>query len=208
MLPGPTLIRECSSCGKHIEQRTLMSGNTCGAVFWTDGKRDAPMLPDYPLFGKCPHCGAILWIKQQKEVGELGMWSAGNSDAEKFADAQPALFPTVQDYAGFLKAGMNDKRKERYVRLRAWWAGNDQRREASREMPLDSFEIENLRAFITLLDEANDDDRLTKAEALRELGEFAAAEKLLAAKFAEQMKGAVSFIRDLNQKRITAVQEM
>ena len=201
MILGSTVIRQCASCGKHILQRTLMSGNTCGAAYWTDGKRDAPLLPDQPLLVKCPHCGAILWIKAQKQVGEID-WCVETTEI-RFP-----LVPTVEDYAGFLKAGMNDKRKERYVRLRAWWAGNDQRRGEAREMPLDSFEIENLRAFITLLDEANDDDRLTKAEALRELGEFAAAEKLLAAKFAEQMKGAVSFIRDLNQKRITAVQEM
>ena len=208
MIPGPTLIRECSSCGKHIAQHTLKSGNTCGATFWTDGKRDAPMLPDYPLFGKCPYCGALLWIKEQTQAGELGGRITGNFDAQQFADAQPALFPTLEDYAEFLKAGIHDKRKERYVRMRAWWTGNDPRREESREMPLDSFEVENLRAFITLLDETDDGDRLMKAEALRELGEFAAAEKLLATKFAKEMTEAVSFIRNLNQKKITIVQEM
>ncbi|WP_417909440.1 hypothetical protein [Candidatus Electronema sp. PJ] len=216
MIPGPTEIRECSSCRKHIAQNTLISGNNYGAVFWTDGKTDAPMLPDQPWLVKCPHCGALLWIDEQTQVGEIGGFDSEpndldseTTDAERFADASPALTPTLEDYVGFLKAGVHDKQKERYVRLRAWWAGNDPRRESSyQSTPLDSFEIENLRVFITLLNETDDGDRLMKAEALRELGEFAAAEKLLAAKFAKQRKEAVSIIRDLNQKRITVVEEM
>jgi hypothetical protein len=31
-----------------MAQRTLASGNTIGARFWTDGKMEAPMLPDQP----------------------------------------------------------------------------------------------------------------------------------------------------------------
>lgn len=34
---GPTLIKQCSQCMAHIEQQTLMSGNTIGATNWTDG---------------------------------------------------------------------------------------------------------------------------------------------------------------------------
>jgi len=45
-----------------------MSGNTFGATFWTDGKRDAPMLPDLPEFVKCPHCKLLLWINEQEEL--------------------------------------------------------------------------------------------------------------------------------------------
>jgi len=48
MLPGPTIVRKCSTCGKLIAQPTLLSGNTFGARFWTDGKREAPMLPEQP----------------------------------------------------------------------------------------------------------------------------------------------------------------
>jgi uncharacterized Zn finger protein len=60
MIPGPTVIYECSSCGKHIEQQTIVSGNTFGARFWTDGKVDAPMLPDEPWLVKCQHCGILV----------------------------------------------------------------------------------------------------------------------------------------------------
>lgn len=208
MTPGPTIIRECSACGKHIAQHTIATGNTFGARFWTDGKRDAPMLPDQPWLVKCEHCNTLVWIDEQKQVGEIDPWGSKTRDADKFPDARPASTPSLQEYAHFIEAGVSDKNKERYVRLRAWWAGNDPRRETGQSEPLDSFEARNLRAFVTLLDEAESNDRIMKAEALRELGEFAAAENLLATEFGEDLLQAVSIISDLNQKRIATVAEM
>ena len=125
MLPGPTILRECSSCGKHIMQHTIGSGNTFGARFWTDGKRDAPMLPDAPWLMKCPHCDTLVWIDEQRQLGELDPSEARARDTDRSADARSALTPTLEDYAGFLEAGVSDKEKERYVRIRTWWAGND-----------------------------------------------------------------------------------
>ena len=206
MTPGPTIIRECSACGKHIAQHTTGSGNTFGARFWTDGKRQAPMLPDQPWLVKCTHCNTLVWIDEQKQVGETDLWASDSK--EKFPDARPASTPTLQEYAHFIEAGVSDKNKERYLRLRAWWAGNDSRRETGQATPLDSFEVQNLRAFVTLLDEAEDNGRIMKAEVLRELGEFGAAEKLLATDFGEELLQAVSIISDLNQKRIAAVTEI
>jgi hypothetical protein len=71
MMPGPTLIRRCSLCLKLFLQETISSGNTFGASWWTDGKMEAPMLPDEPWLVKCPHCGALLWIDEQEEVGNF-----------------------------------------------------------------------------------------------------------------------------------------
>lgn len=208
MTPGQTIIRECSSCGKHIAQDTIRSGNTFGAHYWTDGKRDAPMLPDLPWLAKCPHCNSLVWIDEQKQVGEIDPWGSKTGDADKFPDAAPASTPTLQDYAGFLQAGVSDEKKERYVRLRAWWTGNDPRRVKGQSTPLDSFEVENLRAFVTLLDEFEENDRIMKAEVLRELGEFSAAENLLATDFGDELSQAVSIINDLTRERTTTVAEM
>lgn len=208
MTPGPTIIRKCSACGKHVAQYTIVSGNTFGARFWTDGKRDAPMLPDQPWLVKCQHCGTLIWIDEQTQVGEIAPWGSEANDRNRFPEARPGSTPTLQDYADFLDAGESDKNKERYVRLRAWWAGNDPRRETGQSTQFDSFETQNLRAFLVLLDEAEDNDRLMKAEVLRELGEFNEAENLLATEFDDELTQAVSVIRDLNQKRIATVAEM
>ena len=48
MLPGPDMYKHCSSCHQLIIEETLMSGNTFGAIYWSDGKREAPMLPKTP----------------------------------------------------------------------------------------------------------------------------------------------------------------
>lgn len=208
MTPGPTIIRKCSSCGKHIAQHTIGSGNTFGARFWTDGWRDAPMLPDEPWLLKCPHCSTLVWLDEQKQVGEVDPWGPRGESANRFKDAQPASAPILAEYITFLSAGIRSKKKERYVRLRAWWAGNDARREGGHASPMTEVEIANLRAFSTILDEKEDNDRLMKAEALRELGMFEEADALLATQFEEGMMQTVEIIRALNQKRSTAVEEM
>jgi hypothetical protein len=56
---GTTIIKKCLECSGLIKEYTIMSGNTFGAIFWTDGKRDAPMLPDLPWLVKCPHFGLM-----------------------------------------------------------------------------------------------------------------------------------------------------
>lgn len=208
MIPGATIIRECSACGKHIAQGTIVSGNTIGARYWTDGKRVAPMLPDQPLLGRCQHCDNLVWINEQKKVGEIPRGSSTNREVEKYPDALPVSEPTFQDFAGLLKAGLNDQKKERYLRLRAWWTGNDSRRKSGQTIPLNSFEVQNLRAFVALLDESEENDRIMKAEIFRELCEFEEAEKILVAKFNHKLSQAVSIIRELNQKRISTVAEM
>lgn len=209
MMPGPTIIRACAACGKRIAQHTTLTGNTFGARFWTDGKMDAPQLPDRPSLVKCRHCGNLIWIDDQKQAGIFGYGLIARY-AEPLADERPGpgTTPTLLDYLGVLDEGIGDKDKERYVRIRAWWAGNDRRRELSQPTPLDCMEAQNLRNFADLLDETEDNDRLIKAEALRELGEFGEAEHLLASPFEDRRSHAASIIRGLNQKRIAAVAEM
>ena len=166
------------------------------------------MLPDQPWLVKCQHCGSLVWIDEQMQVGEIDPWGSETDNRNRFPDARPGSTPTLQDYANVLNVGESDTNKERYVRLRAWWAGNDLRRESGQSTPFDSFETQNLRAFLTLLDEADDNDRIMKAEVLRELGDFNEAEKLLATEYDDELKQAVSMIRELNQKRIATVTEM
>jgi hypothetical protein len=156
MTPGPTIIRECSQCGKLMTEHTIGSGNTFGARFWTDGFRDAPMLPDKPWLVKCPHCDFPVWIDEQKQVGEISPWSSAVRDGTAFADARPTITPALQDYEAFLETATVDQEKEQYVRLRAWWAGNDQRRELGRTKPLGDFESRNLHALVRLLGDADD----------------------------------------------------
>ena len=60
MLPGPNYIYKCPSCGNFIKIGSLISGNTYGAKLYSDGKRVAPMMPEFPDLTKCKKCNAIL----------------------------------------------------------------------------------------------------------------------------------------------------
>lgn len=176
MILGPAIIKQCSACSKLIKQFTIQSGNTFGAKFWTDGKHEAPMLPDQPWLVICPHCHAPLWINELEPLGESNLWGKWN---DNFTDALHYKLPSLDDYFSSLKQGVNESWKERYIRLRAWWAGNDLRRNQETDIPMSAREAANLAVFATMLDESDADERVIKAEVLRELSHFDEAKELL-----------------------------
>lgn len=166
------------------------------------------MLPDAPWLVKCQHCGALVWIDEQEQVGEIELWAPRDQDTSEFEDARPPATPSLQDYFAVLSTPVSHREKERYLRLRAWWAGNDPRRQSDRALPMSDDEIANLRALLPFLDEADENDRLMKAEALRELSMFPEAQALLSKSFSNELARAVAIIRDLTDQRISKVREM
>jgi hypothetical protein len=62
------IIRECPHCKAHVVQEETVSGNTIGATYWTDGKREAKMLPDHSWLAKCPACFGLFWVDESVEV--------------------------------------------------------------------------------------------------------------------------------------------
>ena len=94
--PGSNIIRECPECNAALERTTMMSGNTFGARFWTDGKMMAPMLPDRPWLAKCPKCTALFWIDEAKELGRQQPWDKN----KQWPDAIKPSIPTEADYLG------------------------------------------------------------------------------------------------------------
>jgi hypothetical protein len=166
------------------------------------------MLPDEPWLVKCQHCGSLAWIDEQEQVGEIAPWGTADQEAGRFKDARPYATPSTQDYLGNLAEGVADRQKERYLRLRVWWAGNDARRQEPDAAPMSDEEIANLRAFAPLLDETDESDRLLKAEVMRELGAFGEAKALLSKPFPEEWSQAVTTIRDLARQEVAAVTEM
>jgi len=204
MTPGPTIIRKCSSCTKRFSQQTLKSGNTIGARFWTDGKVDAPMLPDLPWLVKCPNCGALLWLDEQKKVGQI--WP--ESEKRKRVPAPYFTTPSADDYLALLQDETLSRERKRYLRRRAWWAGNDGRREAQDKQPLSEKETRNLAALAALLSETDADDRLTKAEVFRELGQFQEAKRLLSVCFDVEFSLDVLNIKELVERECPFVAEI
>lgn len=157
MLPGPMLIKRCDACDGLFKQRTLTSGNTCGATFWTDGKMGAPMLPRTPLLIRCPHCSSILWTKSLREVDSYPTYrgflifeddeAVGNSKRaaierkEKAYESLPFFaLATFEDLNAFADGAGLSSEEELIVRRQAWLTGNDSRRHSDSPSPLTSGE--------------------------------------------------------------------
>lgn len=203
MLPGPMLIKKCTACKTLIQQDTLRSGNTFGATFWTDGKRDAPMLPDSPWLVKCPHCGELLWIDELEQVGEVDFMNG----EEGFSSAKSYRYPSSKDYYAILNSDGLDDDKRRYLRVRAWWLKNDAVRKG-KTSKMTGTDKKNLLSLLSLLDESNQNDQLMRCEIFRELGEFEKAAEALSGDFDSELDGVVSFMSDLVKKEHAEVAEI
>jgi len=158
MLPGILNIKICSNCGDLIGEDVLLSGNTFGADFYTDGKINAPMLPEHYVLFKCPHCQSLLW-SDDLQISEL----------DNQTNVAPYLTPSFNDYIYKLKEG--DAGREEYLRVKAWHVGNDQRRQKNSKLELSIDEINNLKELTGIVDSINDGNIL-KAEIKRELSLF------------------------------------
>lgn len=204
--PGPDIIRECPQCKTPLAQRTMMSGNTFGARFWTDGQMLAPMSPDRSWLVKCPQCGTLFWVDEAKELGKRAGWYQHN----EWPLAPEPMLPSEADFLSFLSAAKLPERKELYARQRAWWAANDAFRMATNAtVSFSPAQEANLHALADILDDKDPDQRIKKAEIYRELAKFEECLKLLAQPFGEDhhKKGA-AFIRKLAEQRSRLVHEI
>lgn len=225
MFPGLIVIKRCSECRKLIEEETMMSGNTCGAVFWTDGECHADMLPDEPKLVKCPFCKALVWLEELEEAGDKGVnrydgFVPINNPDVALDITRPYKMPNRNDYFRLLKTKIDSAEREIYLRLRAWRAGNNRRRRSEHGParfqgkkdkpmePLSNAEKMNMNELSCMLDEKNDEERLLKAELLRELGFFNRSLYLLAMPLEKEYKASAEYIKELAGKKDPWVREM
>jgi hypothetical protein len=205
MTPGPTRILKTPLFGTLVKIATICSGNTFGARYWTDGKREAPMLPDVPRLRRQPETGELFWTDECDEVTEDSEWE----DSEIYRDVPYAEPPSVDDYRRALDSGLAyTPEKQRYVLMRFWWAANDPIRhgEASTLLPPDFHErLTQLRA---LLDTSDSNERLMSAEAARQLGDLATAKELMNFQFPEGYSHALAVITELIGKGDSALHEI
>jgi TPR repeat protein len=221
------IISRCPACESLLERFELLSGNTFGATFWTDGKVDAPDLPDQPPFGKCSHCKAIVWVidlkpqidqvktKALKDRVKADLLGLDDLRLMKRAERNSVetrcghlIDPDLEELLGYVDRECSDIERERIVRAHAWKKGNDSRRTTSDKKPLATSERANLEKLCPLIDESNDNLCLLKAEALRELGRFDAARSVLQKVTHQDLAHQVQFITRLIDRFDTAVREV
>ena len=183
MLPGPDYYYRCTSCLTVAFLDSIASGNTFGAVHWSDAKREARMLPESPALVACPNCDACLWIASLKPIGQFDRFRscasilAGQEKQEppaEWGSAPRFRTPDARDLARALDAGLADTvERQRYLRIRLWWRLNDRRRRAGeRDEHADGATFQsNLDRLASLLDDSAN-DTLLRAEIARESGSF------------------------------------
>jgi len=115
---GPTYVVSCPHCCKEYLRMTLLSGNTFGALVWTDGRMLASMLPESPVIIQCKSCGKFSWVKDMKEREYTENEDYDSFDQLELLDAQQYLTAIKLDVA-------NDLEKELFLRIKYWQCCND-----------------------------------------------------------------------------------
>jgi hypothetical protein len=202
MLPGPTLVRECPSCHGHVIETTMASGNTFGALFWPDGKMEAPMMPNYAAYVGCAHCNASFWIEDIKEVGQF---SWGEKITDTFSDATQYKEPTEEIFLQGLKENDLTKNKEIYLRSNLMRLYNDINRDQKVQRPSTQAQIDNWKRLIEILGTEPTADKLLKGEIYREMGEFDQAEATLKGEFDEDYLQSLDILDKLIKARDSRV---
>lgn len=184
MLFGNYYLYQCPECTNKISRGSLMSGNTFGVQYFSDGKRMAPMLIDFPQITKCDHCNTIFWMVDQESIGTTDPFECldPNNNSESF---QEARFLTIPEYFDALRMKeILTPNKERYLRLHIWWTFNDRvrlkktKKNHSADQPVWKSEeerkawTENAYFLEELLDEKDEDDLIMIAELNRNAGKF------------------------------------
>lgn len=122
--------------------------------------------------------------------------------------------PAEGDYYWALKEGLaTTPEKERTLRILAWWQSNDAYRtdpepRVERDVCADGEWRSNIQALVNLLGDTSVDDCLLKAEALRELGEFESARRVLDGHYFGEATEAVRYLRILCDRKDTYVREL
>jgi tetratricopeptide (TPR) repeat protein len=191
MLPGPILYLFCPKCHAVTTRPTLSSGNTFGARRWTDGKMIADMLPEFTDIIRCINCQSFFWV-DDAEVRGWDPWGEFRLSGEEplapdwvkqIGQTHTARDLTREEYIEAISGNVaNTREREKYLRVRLWWAYNDQLRNPSctdTNIHKDPMYIDNLSKLEQILDENIVDEIIMKAEANRELGNFDRAIELL-----------------------------
>ena len=175
MISGPDLVLGCPHCNALGKLFTLESLDPRGAITWSDGWQDAPMMPRPPRITRCPACAKIFWTWEAHQLGYAPPAEIATPEQTAWL-AAPHLEPL--DAAGVAEAiasGLAPSPDlEMELRVLRWWRGNDQfrRTDAPVGHATDDDSIANMERLIVIMENGEEDLLLFRAEVQRELGRF------------------------------------
>ena len=206
MLPGSVMIIQCPNCDNKLKKKTLKSGNTFNAKYWTDGKREAPMLPESVVVTICKKCNKYFWVDDAEIIDEM------EPAEEKYLELEYLEELSLEQYIDSLKkVEIRSEEDTFYLLLQIWWKYNDYFRENNADEL--SQNIKNkipglLNELLSIFDENDDNDLMMKGELLRELGRFPEAEKTLNKINTPEYSQAKQFILDLVKDEVSELREL
>jgi len=223
---GPDEILSCPQCDALVRMKSMASGNTFGARYWTDGKRFAPMLSEQIRLVRCVNCLGFYWIDEAKSVGEVPFGVYKNpltKITEGPAGGVPgnwldALHIEQIELDGLIEAKRQDvgrtEEETVYIFTQIWWSMNDLVREQMQRIDEGSSLAEphplfneHLQEFMGYLNTSSDIDKLMKAEMLRELGRFGDVGEVLSG-VSNEFVVVSDRIKELADERVTWVGEV
>ncbi|ADQ14489.1 DUF2225 domain-containing protein [Halanaerobium hydrogeniformans] len=206
MQPGPVEIIQCPYCDNKFKKSTLMSGNTIGAKFWTDGKREAPMLPDSVVVSFCEKCSEYFWVEDAKKIDQVLY------DSDKYSDLEFLKDLTLEEYIYALKQiDIRSDDDTFYLLRQIWWKYNDYYRknnEAELSQDVEKIMPDLLEKLLNVFDENDDNHLLMKGELLRELGQFEKAKVTLNKISSDEYDKVKQIIIDLAKNEVSELREL
>jgi len=194
---GNVILIECPECGKNLKNIHVVSANSFGGRFFSDGNFYAPMYPKPINITRCSSCQAIFWVQEARIVGEQ-ITRPELVDNNKVGEI---CHLNLDDYFRALNMGMaaKDIEKEFYLRKQIWHKQNEliTKKELSQESELYK---ENAQKLEVLLNEGNPDERLMIAEINRNTGNFRKCLRLLEQKFPDEY---LQTVRKMRKKALT-----
>ncbi len=198
MILGPNIYYKCPACGAYIYTSSILSCNTLGRRYYSDGQKFDSMISGEPDLIKCGGCGTIVKFNQlekieyknstEKTITSLNARTiAGNHivvETYKFDNL------SIDDLYKALSIFADEKVS---IRLKIWRSYNDGIRhlldmyhhaddilKSSNCKYIDTERYkDNCYALLTLLDANNRDERMLMAELNRNLGNFEECLKLI-----------------------------
>jgi len=151
----------------------MISGNTFGAVFWSDGWMDAPMMMEYPIIVACVHCGEVFDIEVVTRIEE--------KDFHQVGDMSPAYLREASEDQCIKYASTHEELnqlREWQIRIRAYQMGNHASRRSKKPRDWSTMSLSNARRLVQICGRGVV-EQLIMAEVLRSIGEFDDAVEVL-----------------------------
>ena len=159
MIPGNELILKCPYCQARKTVMSLISGNSSGAIKWSDGYTVMPMYPQNSEMQQCSRCQKYFLINEQNKVGYASSMSS-----------EPSVLTLSQWYEAlgqFQKEKQPNRETELIIRLHILWQYNHTKTQYTRS----DFEQNCIRLLI-LMDRVGEGYLIMSAEIYRELGHY------------------------------------